>query len=671
MLTSVVFLNILIITVAKNVIYKNLFSSTSAFDVNMASKCIWNVIHEAFKPNIVITVLNFSETKDAGNDIMTQVIKMFNEHQEDLLNAFEITNGTQSSTHFIEECLENCNSKNMGERIYTKYFKMHIKTKLYLVFFDNVLNFSNNLKIIESMAMYDATATFVLSYTNVCSTRNANEMAQRILKTAYDNTKYKTKLLLPIEKDIFELYEFNLFPENSKYCALNPMLTMINTCDRGIFDSKTYRIRPHFSQLNCTIRAVLLRYPPFVISANDGVDLKLLGVIETHLNVTFEKVFNKTPTWGYKEKNGYWTGSLQQIYMDPLKIGIGGGSVNAERLKYFTFSTYYFTEKICWVVPKAKRLADGTLILFIFTWQLWVVLFVLIVICGIFLTLCSTVKLLTTVFKTGENPRLYLKEIGTAIFVSVQVTISIPVSKLNEKGINRVMFIFYSLFIIIVGNLYRSSLINSMTIPKYKHQISTYNEIAETSMAVGGMSFYKNSFIDLDNKKSMAIYHKYNYSFETETYIYWLNRVKEGKTISIFGEYIVKYYDREQHLTQKDGTSNIHVITSDDELMFINSYGIIFSKNFVLTEQFNNILENLMEAGLINMWAQSYIRDDNRIESKIRKTKLHSGLYPNNNKIVLTLRHFQGAFMILGLGIYVGLCMFVLEHMVWKIKGKN
>ncbi|XP_065163168.1 glutamate receptor U1-like [Atheta coriaria] len=402
---------------------------------------------------------------------------------------------------------------------------------------------------------------------------------------------------------------------------------------------------------------MLLEYPPYIISPNEGIEVKILKELQHRLNITFEINYqNESATWGYRELNGTWSGLLGMLFADRFMIGIGAISTRIDRLQDFHCTYNSLSENMYWAVPAAQRIDEGRLILIIFTWTTWIGLLVIILIIGVCLWLVSNLK-------TG-NPMTdrSLKTIGSAILVPVQITVSIAVWKQPRQVANRMLFISYALFIIIVGSLYQSSLIKVMSKPPYNHQLSTYEEIFESSLPIGGLPDFGKLFeISEPNSKSL-IENFYNIS-DNDDIIYWWKRVATGDAISIVGEYYIKFYMGTPDLTNQDGSSKIYLLK--DDVLFTDTYRITFSKNFVLRKQFDIIFRNLHSNGMIYAWTDYYIKYYRHEHEQIHQEVANDQEQYN---IVLTLRHVKGAFLLLIYGNFFSASIFILELLMRNIK---
>lgn len=661
-LKFLIFLSILTIITTQKVDI-DVFTTFSPIDIIFASECIWNATREILGNQQLITILNCNITKEPGYSIMSTVTKMLHKTIDNYTVCYEITNGTQNFFPSFEKCIDNCNSKNKRERIYKKVFKTPRQTKMYLVFIDNLQVFKDNLKRIDSMMTYNISAEFLLVYTNLED--NTKDLAEKIIKIAYDHFKYEATLLIPAKKDVFELYMFNLYPNNSIYCAVKPETTLINTCTNGKFNLNVYRYATNYSRLNCTIRSMLMHNPPYVISPKDGFEVLILNEIAKSLNVSFEKsYYSISGSWGYKNEEGNWTGPLYKLQLDPFQIGVGAVSVRQDRLQDFGFSLTYFTEKRFWVVPAAERISDWRLFYFIFSFSTLMVLMVIMVIVGVLFWV-------TTNFTTNLHQDKSLLSLGAAILLSVQVTLSAPVSRQPVLLINRILFISYALFFIIVGSFYQSALFKLLTQPQYEHQISTFDEIVQSSLPIGGAPYIKEYFNNPEDDKSMLIYNKYKYFSETEGNEYWMDAVANREAIAILRESYIEYYDKTPEMRNADGSSKIFVLSDDDNVVYVDPYSIIFSQNYVLKKQFDIVIDKLIAGGFIDLWNEYYIYENQVTYLGPNNENNSTGGGNNYKQVVLSIHHLAAAFNFLFLGLFSGVCAFIFEIIIKNVLKSN
>lgn len=626
-----------------NTIYNNI-------DISSASECIQNLTYEFSKTKNLITILICNVTNEPGLSIISNVLSTLHNNPEYVSFTYEISNGTQIKMNSFEMCVNNCNSRNTSMKIFKSYFKNTWQTQIYLVFIDNLQDFENNLKKINFMASYNISAEFILFYTNIPN--NTKVLAEKILKIAYNHSKYIATLLIPSARDIFDMYVFDLYAKDSIYCGAKPVLTLLNTCNQGKFNFTTYRHIPNFNKLNCTIRVELVYTPPFVVSSTDGIEVRLLKQIENRLNITFEMIYyNTTLRWGSKQSDGNWSGILRRIYNDHFRIGVGSVALREDRLLDFDFSLDYFSEEMFWVVPRAEHVNDGSLLLFMFTRSLWIVLLVFLVIIAVFFWIVSNVE--REWMPIQDNS---LKKIGPAILFSLQISLSNSVVKHPSLFANRMIFITYVLFYIVISSLYQSALINILTKPKHKHQIKTYDEILKSSLEIGGISYVQEFFHTPENEKAMIIYHKYNSLTADEPPDFWRNMVADGNAISILGNTYLMYYAKRNELSRRGQSLSIYVV---DHEVFVDTFRIIFSKNFILKNQMDNVIEKVIYAGFIGKWTSFYSYKN--VHEAVKKMKRH-----NKRNVPLTMKHLKGAFIIILTGNFLACCVFIFERFLWK-----
>lgn len=648
---------------AQNINTNEIFTIPSTIDIKFASNCIWNVTRETSKGKQLITIFNGNITKEPGYSIISTVTKMLQKMTDHYTVYYEITNGTEHQFPSFEKCIETCNSKNKTERICKRYFITTRRTQMYLIFIDNLQDFNNSMKRIEYLRGYNISAEFLLIYTNL--PHNTTDLAQDILDITYENSKFTTRLLIPASKDVFELYTLDLFAKESKYCATQPVLTLLNTCTQGNFNLKMYHVERGFSRLNCTIQAIAMHFPPFVISPEDGVEILILNEIENRYNVTFEKAYHSIAgSWGFKKKDGSWSGLLTKLYKQRFKIGLGAVSYSADRRLDFHYSDNFFSEKMFWVVPSAHRLERWKLLLIIFKWTTWIVLLVFLLLIAVLLWFSSIVQ--SSLNKSAD--RRYTK-FGFTILTIFQLFIYLSTARQPNMLPNRILYISYSIFMMIVGACYQSAMINVLTNPQCAHQISSYGEVVQSNLIVGGVRNFKSIFDNPHIPRASVIYNKYTYYTDDEGMEYWTNRVAKGEAITIQGEFFTKYYKLVPELTNHDGSSKIYIITNDDDVVLVDTYRFIYSKNFFLRAQINTVIKQLVNAGFINFWAKYYIYRYQGHWAGHAHDHVHGNSHDHDHKhdVVLTLNHLEGAFGLWFIGNIFGVCALVFEWLIGKV----
>lgn len=643
------FLSIFIAINAQNINYQNTFMEKSTINAQFASKCLWNLTKEIYGSKRFISLLNCNVSEEPGYSIMSKVIMMLHNYNENSSFSYEVISNSQNNVSDNQNC-RNENSKRINEMVY----KSSRKTKIYIVFIDSLQDYNDALDKIEALPRYNIYAEFLFFYTNLSN--ETKQIAQEILKLAYARSKYSSMLLIPSEIDVFLLYLLNLYPKEAIYCGTQPISTLLSTCKKGVYNPIVPSFGNKNSGFNCTFRAVLVENPPYVISTNEGIEVRILQELEHRLNVTFEKKFLNGPAaWGYKQEDGNWSGPLNLLYKERFIIGIGAISTSIDRLQDFDATYSCLSENIRWLVPSSKRIDNEKLIFIVFTWTTWVALLIPFLVIGIGLWLVSNLK--------TDSPMVdkRLKTIGAAILVPVQITVSIAVWKQPRALTNRIIFISYALFIIIIGSLYQSALIKIMSKPPFKHQISTFDEIWESPLSIGGLPVYTEPFGNF--QKSQMFLNKYINISENDEIACWRKRVASGDSATIVGEYYIMYYMGTPELTYQDGSSKVYLLRND--ILYMDTYRITFSKNFILRKPINRIYEKLNAGGFTQAWTNYYINQyqhgNKQVDQEVPSDHQH-------DTIVLTMDHFKGAFFLLIFGKVLSTFTFILEFLIWKIK---
>ncbi|KAJ9596616.1 hypothetical protein L9F63_012375 [Diploptera punctata] len=202
----------------------------------------------------------------------------------------------------------------------------------------------------------------------------------------------------------------------------------------------------------CNFQVVGYHSPPFAMASSqgvvsDGIEMKLLAMIASHLNFELEKT-------NYSTQNDRITFTL-------------GNAMARDGTYILKYMSTYYTERFDWIVPCAKSLSRWPNLTTVFKLESWVC----IIICLIFVSIF--VKYMDF---------LQHKDIARYILNYWSVFLKVPTRELPQTVKHRIVFFTWVLFCIACGNVLQVFTTSLFIDPGRQHQINTINELKESDL---------------------------------------------------------------------------------------------------------------------------------------------------------------------------------------------
>lgn len=526
------------------------------------------------------------------------------------------------------------------------------KCAYYIIIVDTMESFVLKVKQIVSSKSFNSKALFVvyISYLGI----EFRKQADIILKYLWNYQIFNSVAVTP-QYSLITNNIYGFFPYiTSQECGKNTQTLLMDKCDYGK-RRNTHRLFPNKipNDLdNCTVKAVAINSPPFVINVynNSGFEINLLNIVAQKLNISFNfTVKRKSDYWSSRDNASQWQGA-QKFMQDNLAIGVGNMIANGQIYEDFEVTTTYYFEYLRWIVPRADPAPRWKCLVVIFNGKLWLSCFAVYVTCSLLFYIMSNIR----------------KEIKTyrgfwfSFISALSLLIGVALYRAPSTHILRIIFIMTALFGMIVASLYQSGLINVLTNPLYETQILTQEDILKSNLRIGGTPSYKELFID---RHSGEINERFvtNTSFANRNVYDWLVRVASVKdTCTVSNKFYVMYVKSrgDKKICNKKGQDQLYVTRKN---LIAYPVHMLTVKGFPLFEQFNKAIFQICMGGLTVKWIEEIKYEINR---KTKSPIKHD----EDDDIMLTTEHLQGAFIVLIFGSICATVVFFLEWIIYKIK---
>ncbi|KAL3273608.1 hypothetical protein HHI36_015040 [Cryptolaemus montrouzieri] len=390
-----------------------------------------------------------------------------------------------------------------------------------------------------------------------------------------------------------------------------------------------------------------MRYEPFIINKNQGIEIELLKNMAEHLNTTFDmQITMKSEDWGDKV-NGAWQDNFGKIF-NTLKIGIGNVAIEADRIEDFDFTFSHYTTTLIWVVPIANYMKKWRVLTIIFSLDLWAISFAVVFALAILFILAARI--------TGDIP--YFKTVAGGFQSSFQIIVNTSIHKTPKTNLVRFVFVIGLIYSLIITCIYTSGLMHLLRYSIREHQIDSIEEILESGLEIGGLKEYRERFVNPKTGECAdELCKRYKYfSRENDTAQIWLSLVEQRQACTPLPRLFVKYYMVKSYDKGKNDPTDENKI----KLFIINNpinvypVAIVMRKGNPFRKIFDIYHIRYFEAGLLLPILNHAYRQE---FSKLMYLVEHSHDGPEQ----MDFYHLQGPFGILGIGYLIAILTFIVE----------
>lgn len=416
----------------------------------------------------------------------------------------------------------------------------------------------------------------------------------------------------------------------------------INILDDILFDIHQ---NSNFKFSNRILRVATLHHPPAVIVRSDtsgsaallkGIEPSIMKLIAEKLNFTFTYVIaSPDEMWGEMLKNQTtgqiirFTGIRGMLVRKDVDLAFGDLYVMHSWLPHISFSQIYKTDYDCFVVPGAKPLANWMALIVPFSLQTWLA------------TLASLILITVALFLAGKlNQRKsffasFLFALGQLLWIQQ------PRFPNGRASVCRLFFIWCWLFAAsTLSTVYRSGLISFLTRPYTQQPIDTIQQLVESPLNKMMFSdFYKTILLNSTDPYRRQLGHQL-----TTT-----NNISHMMALLETGQWAVdSSLDSLHYLMMSQSTSYTYLHVMRERLFPTrSSFGL--QKDSPLKPRIDLVLQRLIEAGLVDYH---------------RSRKPSERHEPESTLVRFSLVNLEGAFYLLGIGIFFSAMAFVSEYVL-------
>ncbi|KAJ9586650.1 hypothetical protein L9F63_019752 [Diploptera punctata] len=376
---------------------------------------------------------------------------------------------------------------------------------------------------------------------------------------------------------------------------------------------------------------------PTAIAVNDltykGMDGTVLSTLTRYLNIT--TIFHSpldSDQYGSVLANGSIVGSLGDVVYGTTNVSLNSRYIKSYDTDDIEFSVPITTDRICFIIPKAKLISKWKNMLICFAPITWLMLLLAYLACSMCFYFLHKVNFPNS---TAGDLR---------VFSTFQVFILSPVNRPPTHMIERFLFALCLFSSLILMNSFQGLLVSNVTSPNYGHDIDTIDELYYSKIPILSKSFQTRSlFINAGHKISNNfVQYKGDPNSITE-YLLRTNAAMTERESTI--KFLVSKY------VSADGTQLLHKVK---ECTIFYHLAYIFPKGSPYLPRFNYFLKQVIESGLKDKWYW----EDVDVKTKLfyRKSKIKQ----DKNK-PFSLSDLQLALYVQFFGLLISFIVFIGE----------
>lgn len=403
----------------------------------------------------------------------------------------------------------------------------------------------------------------------------------------------------------------------------------------------TFQEEPPNTHKDCKLRVICIQSYPFVgdpsLQIRPGLMVSLFNTIGSILNISIEYHFDQELQDDFKQ-NGFISKAINTLVESKADVLIG--HLFMEQNENVTFGPMFLHDRLILVAPKPPRTNTYRRIFKVFDYQVWLAYIFVLILMSAFI--CTYLRMYGRHF---SFPNIFLGAFKASMGSGIRVA--------PRDNPLRIVFIFYCLYAINLNSWYLSKLSGVLTLPprglripdafamyvnNYYCNLSWYVErTSRLSHLLLNEDWIKNMYILNQTEKELLESANYNL---TRTVITFLTT----------------------GVTYPSGTPlHERIITNSvTKLTLLVTY--FLRKQNILNSLLKFWTLEIIEKGLVMKWWKDIILDNTNV------TSLREGIDEEEKFVVLSLRHYEEAFLVLFYGYATATIVLLAEFVVINIQ---
>lgn len=293
---------------------------------------------------------------------------------------------------------------------------------------------------------------------------------------------------------------------------------------------------------------------------------------------------------------------------------------------YCKHTKIFLYDKYFWIVPKPEMMPNIKVIVNIYRWNTWA--FILIV---VFLT-AFIWHLLT------DNP--HCKSVLNSFLCIYKISLGVSYEKPPKSFNQRLFFFIYLTYSLQLCWQFQTKLSSVLTSPNFEKGVRSLNDLLETDLTPYMVEIHKLSLAMLNSSNVRRLESKAKVRPRSFSELDSLKYVGEHRNIST--QVLRAYLQAYPELRKK-------IITFGSEFLGGVEASYWIKMSHPLKDKIDEVISWLIEAG----FPQKFVMD---LDSKVFEVET------KDFRVIITFEHLQGSFLILGTGVLLSVCIFVIEN---------
>ncbi|ELU16508.1 hypothetical protein CAPTEDRAFT_185470 [Capitella teleta] len=403
------------------------------------------------------------------------------------------------------------------------------------------------------------------------------------------------------------------------------------------------------------LKVAMEEYRPFVFKEQvgedfvyRGIDVELINVLAEKLNFTYSVVPSVDGLWGGQDPNGTWDGMIGMLMRQEVDIAASGISMTLPRLKVVDFTYPHWTEPSA-VAVKLRRHKWNYFVdpLQTSTWLLYLSLPLLLAAGLLAMDLIQTAQV-------GKRRWVLKARFNAYCFEFLRCICNQGYMFVGESIHSRCLQASLWFCVVVITAAYTSNLTASLTVPKVPWPFEDLRGLSEDSeyevLLVRG-TVQEEVFKEASNNIYRAIWDKVD-----QTTFEALSDVNEVFQFFLGSRsaFIADYSEVVMHVREQKDC----VIEVLSETFNPTGISIALPKNAVYKKQFDKIILELQQSGILNVWYEQSVYPD---QCSFRRQSSHMSPVTFSDVSYVFLYVFGG-------GLSVSFAFFLLEFLVQRFR---
>ncbi|XP_018019213.2 ionotropic receptor 21a-like [Hyalella azteca] len=401
----------------------------------------------------------------------------------------------------------------------------------------------------------------------------------------------------------------------------------------------------HISTLDFRPFTDFIRQPNTrVVKEAPSLDIYILREVARHLNFTYDIVTPMDDLWGTRLENGSWTGVVGDVQFRRSNFSLVL-SLTMERRLILDFTRMYYTDPLTFVTAKNRPLPQWQKVFEPFAnnvWLLW----------GTTLGTCSVLyhglrKLNPLIGQRATFSQSCLDIFGSFLSQNLQ--------RIPSKTMTQVFIATWLIYGLLTTTYYKSALMAVLAVPTTPPTLNTLQELYDSKIQYG-MIDAKGSEYQLFSTSKIDLYQKLFQKMSFYSSKESMRRVAEGSYAYIYFRANIESIVMSEY-TDRAGQTYMHIAA---ENFFPGGYAWAFPKGAPYMRTIDQLMQRCLQAGLVSRWVLQL----NKLYAKEKheNSSTDDVLRPiDDGLVVLQMSHLQGPFILLVMGLVLGLTSFIVE----------